>query len=344
MKIAIIGAGFAGLATAWHLLQLQEKIPLEITIFDSIGVGGGASGIAAGLIHPFTGQHAKLNRFGFEGYEEASILLNAAQKMVPNKIFKKTPLLRVCLSKQQEEDFLKCALNYEGVQFLNAAECQRLIPSLSPHPGILIHDTKTAYAKPYLESLFLACMALNAKFEQTKINDLNELKSFTHVVVTAGKEITRFKELRDLGLSFTKGQILTLEWPKDLPKIPFALNSQSYLIMNQDEKSCIAGATFERNYLSDAPDQRKAEAEIMPKIEALIPGLKNAKIINCQAAFRVSSKNHLPLIQEINPRLYIFTGLGSKGLLYHGLYAKKLCEMITRPRFLQMNICNLTSI
>ncbi|HRD55095.1 MAG TPA: FAD-dependent oxidoreductase, partial [Parachlamydiaceae bacterium] len=50
MKIAIIGAGFAGLATAWHLLQHQDKIPLEVTIFDSSGFGGGASGIAAGLL------------------------------------------------------------------------------------------------------------------------------------------------------------------------------------------------------------------------------------------------------------------------------------------------------
>lgn len=329
MKIAIIGAGFAGLATAWHLLQHQDKIPLEVTIFDSSGFGGGASGIAAGLLHPFSGLHAKLNRFGWEGYEETSLLLDAAKKALNSQVFSSSPLLRIALTKEQQDDYLECSLKHTRVDFLKEDECQKLISYLSPHPGILIQDAKTIYPKPYLEGLFLACLALNAKFEQVQINNLKELDRFTHTIVAAGAGISLFKELQEIPFSFTKGQILELEWPNHLPPLPVALNSKSYLIMSQDQKSCIAGATFERNYTTKSPDQKKAEAEIMPKIEALIPALKNAKIISCKTAFRVSSKNHLPFVEKINERLFVFTGLGSKGLLYHSLYAKKLVKILT---------------
>lgn len=45
MRIAIIGAGFSGLAAAWYFLQQPH---LEVTVFDKKGIGGGASGVAAG--------------------------------------------------------------------------------------------------------------------------------------------------------------------------------------------------------------------------------------------------------------------------------------------------------
>ena len=51
----MIGAGFAGIAVAWHLLQaatLQQ--PVHVEVFDAHGVAAGASGAAAGLLHPYT--------------------------------------------------------------------------------------------------------------------------------------------------------------------------------------------------------------------------------------------------------------------------------------------------
>lgn len=51
MNIAIIGAGFSGLALAYFLLQSSA----HVTLFDAVGIGGGASGIATGLLHPYPG-------------------------------------------------------------------------------------------------------------------------------------------------------------------------------------------------------------------------------------------------------------------------------------------------
>ncbi|XP_039164619.1 uncharacterized protein LOC120291399 [Eucalyptus grandis] len=55
LRYAVLGAGFAGLSVAWHLLRHSpEKLHLRIDIYDESGIGGGASGIAGGLLHPYS--------------------------------------------------------------------------------------------------------------------------------------------------------------------------------------------------------------------------------------------------------------------------------------------------
>lgn len=330
MKIAIIGAGFAGLATAYYLLTLNPAH--EITIFDDLGIGGKASGIAAGLLHPYSGLHAKLNRFGMEGYSETCKLIEVSKKAYGNKVCESTGLLRVALTKSQEEDYKNCSKMNKNVQFLEPEECQKIVPDLLSHPGIFIQDAKTVYPKLYLEGLLIACKNSGVIFKQTRINDLKQLHSYDHVVVTAGADAQFFHELRHIKMSFIKGQVLELEWPAGLPPLKLPVNSQIYLVMTEDNRRCIAGATFEKNFESEQKDEKFAIQEIMPKVSALIPSLKDAKILDCKSAIRVATKDHLPLIEMINDKLSIFTGLGSKGLLYHALYAKKLAETINNSK------------
>ena len=52
-RYAVIGGGFAGVATAWHLLA-HAKRPVRVDLFDGAGIAGGASGAAAGLLHPYS--------------------------------------------------------------------------------------------------------------------------------------------------------------------------------------------------------------------------------------------------------------------------------------------------
>ena len=69
MRIAIIGAGFAGLSVAGFLLELGVS---EIVIFE---VGEGASSVAAGLLHPYVGEEGKRSVHASEALEQAKGLI-----------------------------------------------------------------------------------------------------------------------------------------------------------------------------------------------------------------------------------------------------------------------------
>lgn len=50
----IVGAGLAGIATAYLLLQsARSETAVHVVVYDVGSIGNGASGAAAGLLHPF---------------------------------------------------------------------------------------------------------------------------------------------------------------------------------------------------------------------------------------------------------------------------------------------------
>lgn len=93
---------------------------------------------------------------------------------------------------------------------------------------------------------------------------------------------------------------------------------------------CIEGATYERNFNSTSTDIDYATKDILPKVLDLIPALEGSTIVGVKAGMRASTPDHMPIIQKIGSKCWVITGMGSKGLLYHALYAEKLAEMIAR--------------
>lgn len=83
----MLGAGFAGISVAWHLLKVlnlsslspkltsffwivtnkqmffssffllqdcPKELSLSVDVYDEVGIGGGASGVSGGLLHPYS--------------------------------------------------------------------------------------------------------------------------------------------------------------------------------------------------------------------------------------------------------------------------------------------------
>lgn len=323
MKIAIIGAGFCGLATAWHIFQKNPHI--KITLFDEKPIGKGTSGIAAGLLHPFAGAHSKYNWKGHEGMEATKELLAVSSSSLGKPITAKSRgILRLALNEEQVLDFRLCAEKYPTeTEWLDSA--QELAPGCVQAPALWIKEGLSVYSALYLEGLYKACE--KAQFEQRKIHSLKELDHFDAVIVTAGGKSLQIEELSNIPIKLTKGQLLELEWP-NIPPLNFTLNSHVYLLMTPGNRSCLTGATFEKNFANDDIDLETAKNELLPKVAELFPPLKNAKILNSFAGLRAVTPNHLPMIQEISPSSWLLTGMGSKGLLYHALFARELAERI----------------
>ena len=328
-KIAVIGAGFTGLALTWHLLNAFST-STTIDLFDSKAIGQGTSGIAAGLLHPFAGAHSKLNRRGFEGVLATKELLHIASDAFGNSVTAQNKgILRLALTEKQVVDFQLCAQRFpEETEWLDATACQRKVPGCGDAPGLWIRNGLTVYSQLYLQGLWKACQEKGAKFHQKKIDSLSELQHYDLTLIATGAETLQISELTSLPLTLTKGQVLELSWPRDKLPLSYPLNSHVYLLMTESKRSCLVGATYERGINEAVTAIETAQKELLPKAIELYPSLKEASMMNCYAGMRAATPNHLPLLQQLSPRQWILTGMGSKGLLYHALYAKELVERL----------------
>lgn len=327
MHIAIIGTGLSGLATGYFLLR-NSSHPIHITFFDPLGIGGGTSGMAAGLLHPYAGASAKLNRFGHEGYTATCQLLDKVSKKLGKPVASYEGLLRLAITDRQNTEYQLAADTHEFITWWGAEEVIQKIPGSSFYPGIFIKKAISVDCRSYLEGLWKICEEKGAQLEKSAVNKIEELKNFAQIVIATGASSNRLLTSMQLPITEVKGQVIELVWPKHLDPLPCALNSQAYLLMNREQASCLVGATYERNFDSTLTDVDYASKDILPKATALIPGLQEASILGCRAGIRASTPNHMPIVQKVDAKCWVITGMGSKGLLYHALYAEKLAHMI----------------
>lgn len=323
MKIAVIGAGFCGLAVCWRLLQTTRH---QVTLFDPRGIGGEASGISAGLLHPYAGLHSKLNWRGLEGMAAAKELLAVAENALGKPVADYSGILRPAFTAEQIADFQLCASRYSDVEWLTPEQASARIPGLPRVPALFIPSGITVDSPLYLEGLWKACERLGAQKVSRKVNSVDDLQGYDTIAACLGASTPLFRETQALPLSLVKGQILELEWPAGLFPLPCSLNSQVYVTMLNGK--CMAGSTYERGFINALPDQETAKRILIPKIEELYPPLREAKILGARAGIRAVTPNHIPSLVKHSDKLYSLTGLGSKGLLYHALMAQQLVELI----------------
>eukprot|EP00873_Tetraselmis_striata_P043043 jgi/Tetstr1/463307/TSEL_008231.t1 len=187
-RYAVVGGGFAGLATCWHLLaSARHDAPVAVDLYDCVGLGAGGSGAAAGLLHPYTSR-GKLLWKGAEGVEAALELVAAAEQHAepgtPGFVWR-SGLLRPAKSSKQAADFLKfCGDahpggNWGGARAVDAAAARALVPGLSlaelaadqvgtessatlppdSPAGLHVPDGLVLHSKRYLSALWRACEA-----------------------------------------------------------------------------------------------------------------------------------------------------------------------------------------
>lgn len=327
-RIAIVGAGFAGLALCWYL---QQECRCHISVYDGVGIGGGASAISAGLVHPFTGPEARASAAAKEAFQCSRELIQRVVALDPTAILSHG-ILRVALTENQQMAFKQRSVECPELLWLSASEVQRRIPGVVAAPGIWIEQGLVVDSQRYLQGLWSLCEQQGAVFHRETIADLAQLSDYDQVVVTSGFASRRFPELADYGIRGTKGQMLELAWPEELAPLQIALNSDVYIIPTPGSRSCIVGATFEHNFASEAADVAFAESYLRPRAESLLPALQGARLIHCRAGMRATTPSRQPIARHISGRVWALTALGSKGLLYHAWLARKVAGAVSAPR------------
>jgi glycine/D-amino acid oxidase-like deaminating enzyme len=317
MRVAIVGAGLAGLSVAWHLCQFPE---MQITLFDPKGIGGGASGISTGLLHPFPGRRALRSWGSKEGMEETRSLIAISEKALGQPVSEATGIFRPAITSQQREDFL------------SRAKCDSEA-IWQEHPifgfGLWIPSGITLYSRLYLDGLWKACQTLGAKNEKCAISSLEELGNFDGIVLTAGFETLRFAP--HLPLQVTKGETLLCRWPE---KLPCSVVSQGHITPTEDPAICQIGSTYEHEFDTLDPDE-KAILELLGKVAKFYPPASDFEVVEIRAGARISQpKGYRPILEKLDAKTWVFTGLGSRGLLYHAWLGKQLANHLSNTSFI----------
>ncbi len=309
MRIAIVGAGLAGLAACFHLIQKK----CTVSLFDSQGIGGGASGIATGLLHPYPGEKARRSWNAAEALESTRKLLKISEAALGYPVASYSGILRYAIDAEQQAHLVDRTRTFDDIEQVGERE-------------FLIHSGMTVYTPLYLKGLWQACRQGGAIFHQECISSLSSLDAYDHVILACGMGVF---ELAPIKLSYVKGQVLTARWPNSLPPLTRSLIGKGYVGMCADARLCHLGATFERNFTHRGSDQDFALRDLVPKIAAFFPQVHELSIVGCQSNFRVTRPgSYLPLIERFNEKCSIFTALGSRGLLYHAYFAEILSRNV----------------
>ncbi|HSX13160.1 MAG TPA: FAD-dependent oxidoreductase [Chlamydiales bacterium] len=308
MKIAVVGAGLAGLSAAWHALQKGH----EVTVFDEVGIGAGASGVSTGLLYPCPGREAIHSWRSLEGMAATRHLLKVAEEAYGSPVASYTGIFRPAESADQRRDF-------QENQSPEAVWCTVDVPGLVVREGLWIESGITVFSRPYLQGLWLACVRKGATMIKAHFSDE---KGFDKVILATGAGSLAREECKNISFRTAIGQSLVCEWKR---KLPFSIASYGYISVTEDPKLCQIGSTYEH---TKEPDPKKA-IDLIEKVATFYPEAREFKIQEIRAGKRIAPKEgHQPILAEVRPNTWLFTGLGSRGMLYHAMLGRVLLDLL----------------
>lgn len=317
MKIAVIGAGFVGLAASYYL----SRQGISVHIIDKTSIGSGTSGLAAGLLHPYRAGSFLLNWQADVALKKSLQLLDIASSYLKISCYSKSGLLRPITS---DKELLSDGMNSDISYFTK--EMTEKHAHLQSLPAYFLHNSYTVDCKMYLEGLYTACIANGCTFEVAEINSLDSLSHFDHAIIAAGAFAHSITEAKNIPITVIKGQLLEVEAPPNDP-LAYPIFGKGYIIPRNSH--WVMGATFERKFSTLDPNLMYAEPALRKMISSFSSYYSKLPVIRCKAGARATTKDHRPLISEIGSRAHCITGFGSRGLLYHALMAEILTEKIT---------------
>ncbi|XP_020525716.1 uncharacterized protein LOC18438510 isoform X3 [Amborella trichopoda] len=338
-RFAVLGAGFAGMSVAWHLLQQSAReLSLCIDIYDELGIGGGASGVAGGLLHPYSPK-AKLLWKGAQCWEEAMVMLSIAE------------------AAKDEGSF---------AQDLKDLVSQHIFDGpIVWKRGIIKPITAMKSIDIMKKALFLACNKLvkdlsavgysgkQVNFYKQTVHSLQEISGeYSAVVICLGARSESLPELKGvLPLRMCRGVVAHLDLPGNMSGGEYKDSDPSILadawLAVRGPRSLAMGSTWQwgsRNYSRTLSSDEESSAmhELLSKASILYPDIRNWSCESASAGLRamppLTTLGSLPLLGSVDNlvghnsggggRYWFMGGLGARGLLYHGWLGKLMAQAV----------------
>lgn len=346
--IAVVGGGLAGLATAFHLLQKAPNS--KITIFDKALPGcGGASSVAGGLLHPLSPK-GKLVYSGLEGLAATNRLIDAACKVGGRDCILESEIYRVATNEDQVSilkdtaNSLPSIAEWRSRQDLESYNFPKdVLGALRLHSGCMV-----VHMPSYLGGLWEAIQTIGRGpktwicLESQPMDDSNDwhnlLSKFDTVVLSAGAGLFQDSIVtQKLPIQLVRGQSIEMKHSRNSNH---AVLGGKYVSPLPDRDRVLIGATHE---FSDIPlDPEQVIAELRQRTTSFASEIwENGTIDKLTCGYRVQSNRgrngRMPIVGKVeisfHRNAWIYTGLSSRGLLYHGIFGEILASKILQTEY-----------
>jgi tRNA 5-methylaminomethyl-2-thiouridine biosynthesis bifunctional protein len=302
----VIGAGLAGLATAWALVKRGWKITL---IDRHATIAEGASGNPAGLLMPRLSRNETLDsRFYINAYVHAIRCLNKLQANSNDQFWFKSgnmlvddadKLKHIRESHQYPENFIK---------YINRDDTENTAGISLRHDALLFVGAGWIKVKLLCDAIKRECAGQlklvhanvsDVRFNQGKWHITGENSNtimLTSCVVLANGSMARyFPVVEWLPLEAVRGQLTIIEQTDKSRKIKCGISADRYITPAHEGKH-ILGASFN---LDDESLELSSfhQEENISSINRLIPaGFEQQSEQKGRVAFRAVSKDMVPMV------------------------------------------------
>ncbi|MFZ4773124.1 MAG: NAD(P)/FAD-dependent oxidoreductase [Chlamydiia bacterium] len=304
-RYLVAGRGFVGLSIAYFLKKLAPQS--EVLLYDPNPLCTSASGAASGLLEPITGRMATSTARAAEGMEATRALLDVVSDHLGGKVYIGGGVLHPPMNLVQRNIYKNKVLQHPE-QF-----------AFDEEGVFVVKEGINVFSRLYLEGLFSLVQSMGVQFIPKKV-PFDEPAKRIFLGIGAGIE-----EFFPGQFSLTRGQAMEVKRGAThftLPKV-----HKGYIALDADPDIYHVGSTYERENLDKEPDSNKAIEELKRRNEEIYPEVHNVEILAVRSGVRVyAGQIKLPQIIQKGPNVVALTGFGSKGLLYHALYAQELVE------------------
>jgi glycine oxidase len=341
--VVIVGAGLAGLSLAVALSDMG----LKTWIIDKGGLGSGASGVPIGLVNPAAAKQANLSWNATSCMSAIDKLLKRTRSHSEQIFYRKSGVLRPSVDAATLEAFSTSLARHSypngWAKWMEKEEVDAFQPNLVHAGGALwVNEGFTVDVVNYLKALAELLRQMDSQIltdtsvmkkswlpnEQkwcVELSDGQEIRS-NHIVTATGASILDDSDWKWLPVHKIKGQMAMYRSSEEI-KWTHAIAGRGY-VAHLDGYQWVIGSTFEHHFESIEPDMAGLKF-LEQKVDSLLPDIRQKSILLQQwVGMRLGTPNRMPIIGR-HPRSqgqWVFTGLGSKGLLYSAFLANLLAS------------------
>lgn len=327
MKIAIIGGGLAGCATAYKC----RIAGLEPTLYEAgPELASGASGNESGSYSPrFSALRGPESDFYTAAYAQA---LQEFQRL-DDIDWSPSGILHLITDEKKDRQLRRTAENWgwetDQMRLVSKEEASRLANLELRQEALYLPNSGTVSPRKLCRAY---AQGIPCLFNE-EINRLEEIDAEV-IILAAGPAVSRFAP--QLPIIPVRGQITEIRATAQTEKLNCCLSYEGYITPAKEGLHTV-GATFQPS-IASSHIEAEDDQENIAKLRKTVPQLdETVDIVNHRASVRASSRDRFPIVGRIAkyPALYVTTGHGSYGLLSTLMAAELLVDIILdRPRCL----------